>query len=44
VDDGHVECAGDDPLMFFLKTAPEFDFVRADPHVRDLVHRMGLPE
>ena len=36
--------SGDGPLVFFLKTAPEFDFLRADPRFRDLVHRMGLPE
>jgi hypothetical protein len=44
VDDGHVERAGDDPFMFFLKIAPEFDFLRSDPRFLDLVYRMGLPE
>ena len=35
---------GDGPLMFFLKTAPEFDFLRSETRFRDLVYRMGLPE
>ena len=36
--------AREDNLLIQAKTAPEFDFLRADPRFQDMLRRLGLPQ